>query len=358
MDKKKKVLYISNYEVPYRVEFFNQLSRYCNLTVLYESNTSSGRNNEWAKSVKGNYEVRYLNENKVADNYFSFKILKYLKRDYEIIIIGCYNSIVQMFAITVLKILKKKYILNLDGEVFVSEKSIKNFFKKRFINGATHYVIAGKHAAKSLKNIVKKTCITPYPFSSLTALELEENKEKAIMQSKMKNEKTILVIGQYVPEKGLNIAIEAARLLPQYKWKFIGTGSRYKDFIHDSVPIPQNTEIIPFLSKKELAKEYLHCSVMVLPSIQECWGLVINEAASYGVPIVSTYGSGAAVEFLKDSDFKGYLIKPGDYLMLSDAVNRCIEQENKSYSEYLIEKSKGYTIEKCVQAHLVAFNSF
>lgn len=32
----KEVLYISNVEVPYRNEFFNQLALKCNLTVLYE----------------------------------------------------------------------------------------------------------------------------------------------------------------------------------------------------------------------------------------------------------------------------------------------------------------------------------
>jgi len=61
---------------------------------------------------------------------------------------------------------------------------------------------------------------------------------------------------------------------------------------------------------KELEEEYKTCAMLVLPTRQECWGLVINEAASFGMPIVSTWGSGAAVEFLsKDKKNLGAMEK-------------------------------------------------
>ena len=40
MDKHKKILYISNIEVPYRVSFFNEFAKHCDLTVLYERKKS------------------------------------------------------------------------------------------------------------------------------------------------------------------------------------------------------------------------------------------------------------------------------------------------------------------------------
>ena len=36
ISERKKVLYISNIQVPYRVRFFNLLAEKCDLTVLYE----------------------------------------------------------------------------------------------------------------------------------------------------------------------------------------------------------------------------------------------------------------------------------------------------------------------------------
>ena len=96
------------------------------------------------------------------------------------------------------------------------------------------------------------------------------------------------------------------------------------------------------------------CSLFVLPSRQECWGLVINEAASYGIPIVSTYGSGAAVEFLS-KDYPQYLAIPGDAQSLLRCIESALNADREEYSRYLIEKSKQYSIEKGVKAHTEAF---
>ena len=48
MDKHKKILYISNIEVPYRVSFFNEFAKHCDLTVLYERKKSDNRDENWA----------------------------------------------------------------------------------------------------------------------------------------------------------------------------------------------------------------------------------------------------------------------------------------------------------------------
>ena len=92
----KKVLYLTNIEVPYRVCFFNELAKHCDLTVLYERKKSSNRNNEWSKSEKHIFKSKYLNGIKIkAENAFSFGILKEIFSDYDVVIVGCYNSPVQ-----------------------------------------------------------------------------------------------------------------------------------------------------------------------------------------------------------------------------------------------------------------------
>ena len=55
----KKILYITNIEVPYRVKFFNELAKYCDLTVLYERSKSSNRDGSWSSSEKINYKALY-----------------------------------------------------------------------------------------------------------------------------------------------------------------------------------------------------------------------------------------------------------------------------------------------------------
>ena len=95
----KKVLYLTNIEVPYRVRFFNELAKQCDLTVMYERRKSANRDNKWASGEAKNYRVEYLDGKDVGDEYgFSWRILGLVKKNWDVVMVGCYNSRVQMLA--------------------------------------------------------------------------------------------------------------------------------------------------------------------------------------------------------------------------------------------------------------------
>ena len=347
----KKVLYVSNIEVPYRVRLFNELAKHCELTVLYETEKTDIRNNEWSKSEISFYKKKYIGGKRIkAENSFSLKAVKEVFCDYDVIVIGCFNSPVQLLMMLTMRLLRKPYILNLDGEIFADGKDLKSALKRFFLKGAEKYLVAGNEAIASLKKIIHNKEMIPYYFSSLSDAELSEN-----AHSKKENDGFVLVVGQYLDVKGMDVALECAKLNPDIRYKLVGMGSRTELFKEKyCTSNVKNVEIVPFLKKEELAEEYKKCSLFVLPSRQECWGLVINEAASYGIPIVSTYGSGAAVEFLA-KDYPQYLAIPGDAHSLLCCIESALKGDREEYSRYLIEKSKQYSIEKGVKAHIEAF---
>lgn len=341
----KKVLYISNIEVPYRSEFFNQLAQKINLTVLYERRKSSNRNENWVKSVQSNYNIKYLDGLKIKKEYsFNIKILKYLfSNEYNSIIIGCYNSPSEMLLILFMKLFKKKYILNLDGEYFFEGKGLKKRIKRFFVKGADKYLIAGIDSARNLSKVVLKDKIFPYYFSSLTEKEILKNAE---CKNKNNND-CVLVIGQYYDYKGLDFALKIASYNQSIKYKFIGSGNR-SNLLKQKVDNMglTNVEIIPFLEKKMLYREYQNSLCLFVPTRQECWGLVVNEAASFGCPIISTNGSGAAREFLSGK-FKDYLSSDNK---MYDKIHEIKNNKNlDEYRDFLINKSKQYSIEKMVE---------
>ena len=178
--------------------------------------------------------------------------------------------------------------------------------------------------------------IYPYYFSSLKKQEIIDNSKEL---NKNIND-CVLVVGQYFDYKGLDVALEIAKNDSKTKYKFIGSGIR-SNLLSERVNKMglSNVEIIPFLEKKDLYTEYQQCKCLLLTSRQECWGLVINEAASFGCPIVATKGSGAAVEFL-DS----YVCDSIDDVLLK------IHDDNylNNIKSILLEKSKKYYIEKNV----------
>lgn len=222
--------------------------------------------------------------------------------------------------------------------------------KKVVISGAKGYLIAGERAALNLKQIVRETKkITPYYFSSLFEKDLQNNSV-----STLSREDYVLVVGQYFDYKGLDIAVEVAKKTPHITYKFVGMGKRTNLFRKElNVDELSNIEVIDFLQKKDLEKEYARCKMLFLPSRQECWGLVINEAASYGTPIVATKGAGAAVEFL-GNEYNNYLAEPQDVNTLVKIIDTVHSNDNLEYGLYLLEKSKMYNIEMNVRQHLLA----
>ena len=44
-----KILVLTNIPSPYRVDFFNEWGKYCDLTVAFEKEASDERDNSWKK---------------------------------------------------------------------------------------------------------------------------------------------------------------------------------------------------------------------------------------------------------------------------------------------------------------------
>ena len=74
-----------------------------------------------------------------------------------------------------------------------------------------------------------------------------------------------------------------------------------------------------YRSYDELPLYYAACDIFVFPSHRDAWGLVINEAMSSGLPVISTDRAGAARDLLEDG-FNGYVIPYGDRTQLSNRM--------------------------------------
>lgn len=345
-----RILYLTNIEVPYRVRFFNELAKYCELTVLYERSRSANRNSAWAGSEKINYQAAYLHGLSVGnENGFSLGIFKWIFGKYDAVIVGCFNSPIQLLAIFAMRLFRIPFYINSDGEAFLSGGGLKAKLKRFLLSGATGYLAAGEKSARSMSEALGRD-VAPYYFSSLSDRELSRN-----AQLQQPRDNTFLVIGQYFDYKGMDVALAAAKRDPSIRYRFVGMGTRTEQFLQEQMPEPlPNVEVIPFLQKQELEQAYSSCAAVILPSRQECWGLVINEAASFGTPIVSTWGSGAAVEFLADK-YPQLLAKPADPEDLYEKIctlRAMSDEELANYSSYLQNKRKYYSIEKSVTAHL------
>lgn len=343
----KRVLYITNIPVPYRVKFFNALARQVRLTVVFERRRGKNRDGAWADGEPFHFRALFPRGIPLGpENALAPGLLREVLGDYDRVVFGCCNSPAQLLAMLLLRLEKRDYVLNLDGEPFLKGRGVKAALKRFFLSGAAGYLVAGARAAAGIEKIAGDSPVMAYPFSSLTEGEVSRNRERA---GEIRGD-TIAVLGRYYPYKGLDVALEAARLAPELSFVFAGMGERTGEFLK-AQEVPDNVKIIPFLQKEELDELYATCRAVVLPSRRECWGLVVGEAASFGAPVVSTWGSGAAAEYLADR-YPQYLAQTGDPASLLDCIRRVCREDTAAYRAYLLETARDYTIEACIRAHL------
>jgi glycosyltransferase involved in cell wall biosynthesis len=75
------------------------------------------------------------------------------------------------------------------------------------------------------------------------------------------------------------------------------------------------------LGEEELAQRYVDADVFALLSRHETWGVVVNEAAASGLPLVVSDRVGAAHDLLRDGE-NGYFVPADDVAAAADALRR------------------------------------
>ena len=128
-----KVLYITTTPTPYKVDFFEELGKQCELTVLFERKSVSYRNNNWMRRNFKNFKGIFLRGLEIGDKMISFEIFKYIKQDYDFIIIGVYSTITEILAQIYMIKRNIPYIISSDGGFIKKDKYYQKKNKKYII---------------------------------------------------------------------------------------------------------------------------------------------------------------------------------------------------------------------------------
>ena len=364
-----KILFLSNIPSPYRVDFFNELGKLCDLTVCFEGESATNRNSQWKNDGERNYKEICLNGIRTAsDKFFSLKVLKILNQKWDHIILGGYATPTLMLAILYLKARKKPFILEADGGRISSESQYKYKFKKFFISSASAWMSTGKTTTDYFIHYgAKKESCFVYPFTSLWQKDLDKaeslrrtvSKKEIRKKLGMSEEKIVLSVGRFTYDrgygKGYDFIMNAAE---KTKDKDIGYYIVGDEPTEEFVKWKEEKELehihfVGFKKKDELADYYIAADLFVLMTRGDIWGLVINEAMSYGLPIISTTTCVAACELITDGE-SGYIIDLDEAKQLEEYVRRLLQDEetHARFAEASLEEIKKYTIEKMAQAHV------
>lgn len=355
-----KILYFTNKPAPYRVEFFNQLNKENQVTVLFDYNNNDDRNPMWYKD--NNYNFEFVNIKK----YGLFQLNKILRNNkYDIVVIGTYATLNGAFLNILLKTRKIEFFINADGGFIASKESfISKKLKTMFLSKADYYLSTGKETNKYLIYYgAKKEKIFIYPFTSLNKSDIlsepiqYEEKMKMRRRAGYNYNRLFISVGSFIYRKGYDIFLDSIRN-SEFKstgFLIIGGGenkNEYLKYISDNNI--KNVHIIDFCQKKDILDYYKMSDVFFCPSREDIWGLVINEAMSCGLPVISSDMVLASKELLCDTELYECL----DSRALNRKIEAYINRTNDVlYDEGMINLNKicSYTIENTVKRHLEIF---
>ena len=356
-----RVLFITNLPVPYRIDFFNEWGKYCDLTVLFESPTAKDRKDEWMKNDFINFKGIFLKQRYIGKRRFCPEVVKYLSsKKFDFIVIGFYASLTGIFAIEYMRIRGIQFAISSDGGFIKDDSFYMLWLKKHLISQADLWLSTGKETSKYLSYYgadPERTEI--YPFTSLMQSDIltmpVTRNEKISIRKKLniECEKMVIGVGVIIYRKGWQILIRAAAGLCENTHVYIIGGAAKKDYekyIADNNI--QNVHFVDFKRKAELSDYYKASDVFVFPTREDMWGLVVTEAMAHGLPVVTTNMCNAGLELV--SDDIGRIIDVNDHVQLSNAINEILDMGEDAYNKMCkktLEQISAYSIENMARVH-------
>lgn len=132
-------------------------------------------------------------------------------------------------------------------------------------------------------------------------------------------------VGRLSGEKGLDDLLSAfctvLASLPQAKLDVIGAGPLKRQLVSQAAELGIENSVA-FLGSKnlnEIALQLENSAALVLPSHSEPWGLVVNEALSYGCPVVVSNSCGCVPDLVLDN-VTGFSFEAGNVGELATAM--------------------------------------
>ncbi len=354
-----KILFLTNIPAPYRVAFFNELGKLCALTVAFEGNYATDRNKNWQAGNIQHFTPLFLNGWRWrADAFLSFQVLKLLHQSWDGILVSGYSTPTSMLVIEYMRLRKIPFYLEVDGGLIRPDNKLKFWLKKHFISAAFGWFSSGKETTKYLMHYgANPEKIYEYPFTSLWGKDILPQvptlaqKQELRKQLGITEEKVLISVGQFIHRKGYDLLLRAAAQLPKDIGIYIIGDNPTTEYLTLQRDLGlTHIHFVGFQSKEDLQKWYQAADVFVLPTREDIWGLVINEAMAQGLPVITTDKCVAGLELVKEGE-NGYIVPVNDVSALTQSIIRILAQDYRAMGEKSLERIHPYTIEEMAKIH-------
>lgn len=170
----------------------------------------------------------------------------------------------------------------------------------------------------------------PNPVTSQGSTKIDGLSDE--LHERISGRRIILAVGRFVPYKGFDVLVQAASHLNNDALVVIvGTGplqSHIQGLI-DADGLGHKVLLAGRQSDVTLSALFKRAELFCLPSVErsEAFGVVLIEAMSHGLPVVTTQIPGSGVPWVNADGVSGFNVPVGDAQALADACNKILESD-------------------------------
>lgn len=294
-----KVCWLTLSPAPYTINLFNEIGKKIDLSVVLYDEVEKDRNSEWIIN-----ESKYFKLYKIGNNYND--LINKLAKGNDILVDGFYLSKYGYKAVSIFKKYNKKIVMAADGGVPRNRGIVINGIMSYLMNRHDYFLSSSNVTDNYFKYYkVNTEKIYHYKFTSLFNKDIEENRKLTETKEELKkklgfNKFTLLSVGRPIKIKGFDILLDAymqSGLKDKIDLYIVG-GKPQNDIkkIVDDNDL-ENVHFVDVISSEKLREYYAASDASIICSRGDVWGLVINEALSYGLPTISSNMTMAGVHF-------------------------------------------------------------
>lgn len=335
-----------------------------------------GRPVQWDTPLVDGYEHRFLGNIRQSDNvggFFSLAnpgIIRELARGrYDALWVHGHNYATNLAAIAAAKLLGIPVLMRGETHPGLTRAVWKETVRRPLMQIFYHHLVDGflsigtRNESYYTSHGVRPDQIfrVPYVVDNSFFARGEPDRERIRGELGLPSDlPVVLFASQLAPRKRLAELLEAYRRLRAEGMRLgllvVGSGpeeERLRRVVRD-LAIP---DVIwaGFRNQSELPALYAASDVFVFPSVQEPWGLVLNEAMSAGLPVIVSEEIGAAADLVRHGE-SGFLFPGGDVDALTERLRLLVQNPDlrRTMGERSRQIMENWDIERCVQGVLAA----
>jgi glycosyltransferase involved in cell wall biosynthesis len=253
-----------------------------------------------------------------------------LKYPCDLVVIPGYHRLEHWAMLLTCILLRRKRAVFCDSTKYDQPKEILKEFGKRWFfswcNGFFCYGVRSKEYLQSYGideskiNFRCQVAALPHDYDPAAVLRNYESAPQRDVDAPR-----FIYVGRLSPEKGIEDLIRAFRNVlaahPRAKLDIIGAGPSTPELISliSELGISGPVSMLGSKSITEIAAAFQQSTALVLPSYSEPWGLVVNEALSYGCPVVVSNRCGCVPDLVVDK-VTGFAFEAGNVPALTSAM--------------------------------------